>query len=162
MSPALVIGHPTTLVVSLLLIPVTLVLAIALSKAGNQFLPLASLAGMFYVFVMVLPYTKGNVVKTFIVGLVAVTIGLYFVTDMAPAFTNAANTVFEATQDKSAQIPEGFQAGAMDFASSLFGYVIYACVKYMQWIGMGVISLITIGMVAWNRMRIVREEKNSK
>ena len=162
MSPALVIGHPTTLVVSLLLIPVTLVLAIALSKAGNQFLPLASLAGMFYVFVMVLPYTKGNVVKTFVIGLVAVTIGLYFVTDMAPAFTNAANTVFEATQDKAAQIPEGFQAGAMDFASSLFGYVIYACVKYLQWIGMGVISLVTIGMVAWNRMRIVREEKNNK
>ena len=162
MSPALVIGHPTTLVVSLLLIPVTLILAIALSKAGNQFLPLASLAGMFYVFVMVLPYTKGNVVKTFIVGLVAVTIGLYFVTDMAPAFTLAANTVFEATQDKAAQIPEGFQAGAMDFASSLFGYVIYACVKYIQWIGMGVLTLITISMVVWNRLRITAEEKNSK
>ncbi len=162
MSPALVIGHPTTLVVSLLLIPVTLVLAIALSKTGNQFLPLASLAGMFYVFVMVLPYTKGNVVKTFIIGLVAVTIGLYFVTDMAPAFTNAANTVYEATQDKAAKIPEGFDAGAMDFASSLFGYVIFACVEYLEWIGMGVLSLITIAMVVWNRLRIVREEKNSK
>jgi PTS system galactitol-specific IIC component len=110
-------------------------------------------------FVMVLPYTKGNVVKTFIVGLVAVTIGLYFVTDMAPAFTLAANTVFEATQDKAAQIPDGFQAGAMDFASSLFGYVIYACVKYLQWIGMGVLTLITIAMVVWNRMRIVKEEQ---
>ena len=162
MSPALVIGHPTTLVVSLLLIPVTLVLAIALSRADNQFLPLASLAGMFYVFVMVLPYTKGNVVKTFIIGLVAVTIGLYFVTDMAPAFTLAANTVYEATQDKAAQIPEGFQAGAMDFASSLFGYVIYACVKYLKWIGMGVLTLITVGMVVWNRLRITAEEKNSK
>jgi PTS system galactitol-specific IIC component len=159
MSPALVIGHPTTLVVSLLLIPVTLVLAIALSRGGNQFLPLASLAGMFYVFVMVLPYTKGNVVKTFIIGLVAVTIGLYFVTDMAPAFTLAANTVYEATQDKAAQIPEGFQAGALDFASSLFGYVIYACVKYLKWIGMGVLTIITVGMVVWNRMRIVKEEQ---
>ena len=159
MSPALVIGHPTTLVVSLLLIPVTLVLAIALSRGGNQFLPLASLAGMFYVFVMVLPYTKGNVVETFIVGLVAVTIGLYFVTDMAPAFTLAANTVYEATQDKAAQIPEGFQAGALDFASSLFGYVIYACVKYLKWIGMGVLTIITVGMVVWNRMRIVKEEQ---
>ena len=161
MSPALVIGHPTTLVVSLLLIPVTLVLAIALSRADNQFLPLASLAGMFYVFVMVLPYTKGNVVKTFIIGLGAVTIGLYFVTDMAPAFTLAANTVYEATQDKAAQIPEGFQAGAMDFASSLFGYVIYACVKYLKWIGMGVLTLITVGMVVWNRLRITAEEKNN-
>ena len=59
MSPALVIGHPTTLVVSLLLIPTVLFLAVILP--GNQFLPLASLAGMFYLFPMVLPITKGNV-----------------------------------------------------------------------------------------------------
>mgnify|MGYP000212635056 CR=1 FL=1 len=66
MSPALVIGHPATLVVSLLLIPVTILLAVILP--GNQFLPLASLAGMFYLFPLVLPITKGNVVKTFIIG----------------------------------------------------------------------------------------------
>ena len=160
MSPALVIGHPTTLVVSLLLIPVTLIVAILLP--GNQFLPLASLAGMFYVFVMVLPYTKGNVVKTFIVGLVALTIGLYFVTDMAGWFTQAANTVFEQTGDKSAKIPEGFQAGALDFASSLFGWTIYKAVESLQWIGMGVLTLITVAMVLWNRMRIVKEEKQLK
>lgn len=165
MSPALVIGHPTTLVVSVLLIPVILVLAVVLP--GNQFLPVASLAGIFYVFPMILPYTKGNVVKTFIIGLVAMAVGLYFVTGMAPDFTLAANDVFRTTGDTSAKIPfikEGVQydAGALDFASSLLSYVIYACVKYLQWIGMGVLTLITIGMVAWNRLRIVREEKNSK
>ena len=69
MSPALVIGHPTTLVASLILIPLALLMAVALP--GNEFLPLASLAGMFYVFVMVLPYTKGNVVKTLIVGIIS-------------------------------------------------------------------------------------------
>ena len=157
MSPALVIGHPTTLVVSLLLIPVTLGMAVVLP--GNEFLPLASLAGMFYVFVMVLPYTKGNVVKTFIIGLIALAIGLYFVTDMAPAFTQAAHTVFEQTGDNAAKIPEGFQAGALDFASSLFGWVIYACVAYLKWIGMGVLTLITLAMMWWNRSRIVAEEK---
>lgn len=153
MSPALVIGHPTTLVVSLLLIPVTLGLAVILP--GNEFLPLASLAGLFYVFVMVLPYTKGNVVKTFIVGLVALAIGLWFVTDMAPAFTQAAHTVFEQTGDNAAKIPEGFEAGALDFASSLFGWVIYKCVNNLQWIGMGLLSLFTIGMMWWNRQRII-------
>ena len=157
MSPALVIGHPTTLVVSLLLIPVTLGLAVILP--GNEFLPLASLAGMFYVFVMVLPFTKGNVVKTFIVGLVAVAIGLWFVTDMAPAFTQAAHTVFEQTGDNAAKIPEGFEAGALDFASSLFGWVIYKCVNNLQWIGMGVLTVFTLGMMWWNRMRIVADEK---
>ena len=160
MSPALVIGHPTTLVVSLLLIPVTLGMAVLLP--GNEFLPLASLAGMFYVFVMVLPYTRGNVIKTFIIGLVALAIGLYFVTDMAPAFTKAAHTVFEQTGDNAAKIPEGFEAGALDFASSLFGWVIYKCVNNLQWVGMGVLTLFTLAMMWWNHKRIVAEENQSK
>ena len=157
MSPALVIGHPTTLVVSLLLIPVAILLAVFLP--GNQFLPLASLAGMFYLFPMVLPYTKGNVVKTFIIGLVALTIGLYFVTDMAPAFTEAAHEVFAATQDAAARVPEGNYAGALDFASSLLGWCIYKCVNNLEYVGMGLLSGITVVMVWINRRRIVAEEK---
>ena len=158
MSPALVIGHPTTLVCSIILIPV--ILAIAVLVPGNQFLPLASLAGMFYLFPLILPYTKGNVVKSLIIGLVALIIGLYFVTDMAPSFTLAANEVYKTDPTASAaKIPEGFEGGALDFASSLIGYVIYACVKYLQWIGMGVLSLVTLGMMVWNRMRIVASEK---
>ena len=92
----------------------------------------------------------------------ALTIGLYFVTDMAPAFTEAAHEVYAATQDAAARVPEGNYAGALDFASSLFGWVIYKCVAYLKWIGAGVLTLITIGMVVWNRMRIVAEEKNSQ
>ncbi|MGN0234537.1 MAG: PTS galactitol transporter subunit IIC [Bacteroidaceae bacterium] len=157
MSPALVIGHPTTLVVSLLLIPVTLGMAVILP--GNAFLPLASLAGMFYVFVMVLPFTKGNVVKTFFVGLVALAIGLYFVTDMAPAFTLAAQSVYSQTGDNAARIPEGFEAGALDFASSLFGWVIYKCVGNLRLVGMGVLTFFTLGMMWWNRCRIIADEK---
>ena len=160
MSPAVVIGHPTTLVVSLLLIPVALGLAVVLP--GNQFLPLASLAGMFYLFPMVLPFTKGNVVKTFIIGLVALAIGLYFVTDMAPAFTQAAHTVFEQTGDKAADIPAGFDGGALDFASSLFGWVIYKCVNSLEYVGAAILSVITIGMVVWNRQRIAKENKNNQ
>lgn len=159
MSPALVIGHPTTLVVSLLLIPVTLGIAVILP--GNEFLPLASLAGLFYVFVMVLPYTKGNVIKTFIIGLIALAVGLYFVTDMAPAFTQAAHTVFEQTGDNAAKIPEGFEAGALDFASSLFGWVIYKCVNNLQWIGMVVLTAFTLGMMYYNRRCIIADEAKS-
>ena len=159
MSPALVIGHPTTLVASVILIPV--ILAIAVFLPGNQFLPLASLAGMFYLFPMILPFTKGNVVKTLIVGLVALIIGLYFVTDMAPDFTLAANQVFAATGDKTAQIPEGFSGGALDFASSLFGWAIYRGVK-LSYLGMGILTIITIAMMVWNRQRIIKDEKNNK
>ena len=154
MSPALVIGHPTTLIVSLLLIPVTLVLAVALP--GNQFLPLASLAGMFYVFVMVLPYTKGNVVKSFIVGLIVMAIGLYFVTLMADNFTSAAAAVSAAHPDDAAvRVPEGFKAGSLDFASSPIAFLIYACMKYIfTWIGAAILTAIAVVLLVWNRIRI--------
>ena len=161
MSPALVIGHPTTLVCSVILIPV--ILAVAVFLPGNQFLPLASLAGMFYLFPLILPFTKGNVVKSLIIGLVALIVGLYFVTDMASAFTLAANEVYKTDPTASAaKIPEGFEGGALDFASSLFGYVIYACVKYLEYFGMGLLGAITVIMMFINRRRIIADEKGNK
>lgn len=158
MSPALVIGHPTTLVVSLLLIPVTLLLAVALP--GNEFLPLASLAGMFYLFPMVLPITKGNVLKTFIVGLVVIVIGLLFVTDLAPYFTQAAHDAYEVTvakgsPDGALKIPDGFEGGALDFASSPFAWVIFHLVHNLKWIGSAALVACTLGLAVYNRRRIL-------
>ena len=100
--------------------------------------------------------------KTLIVGLVAVAIGLWFVTDMAPAFTQAAQAVYVQTQDPAAKIPEGFQAGALDFASSLFGWVIYKCVNSLAYVGAVILTVITIAMVFWNRKRIIADEKAAK
>ncbi len=155
MSPALVIGHPTTLIVSLLLMPLTLVLAVVLP--GNQFLPLASLAGMFYVFVMILPYTRGNVLKSLIIGLVLMVIGLYFVTLMAGDFTSAAHSVAMVHPDDAAvQVPAGFDAGSLDFASSPFSTVIYVCIKYLKYIGAAVLTVGAVGILLWNRRMIKR------
>ena len=155
MSPALVIGHPTTLVVSLLLIPVTLFLSVVLP--GNEFLPLASLAGMFYLFPVVLPITKGNVVKTFIIGLVSLIVGLYFVTDLAPYFTQAAQDVYAKTGDAAVKIPEGFLGGALDFASSLFSWVIFHLVHDFKIIGSIILVAGTTFMAIINRRRIIKE-----
>ena len=160
MSPALVIGHPATLVVSLLLIPVTILLAVILP--GNQFLPLASLAGMFYLFPLVLPITKGNVVKTFIIGLVVLTIGLYFVTDLAPYFTQAAHDVYEKTQDAAVNIPAGFEGGTLDFASSPFAWVIFHLTYSLKWIGSGILVLCTLFLMIMNRRAIIKYQKSIK
>lgn len=160
MSPALVIGHSTSLVCTLLLIPTYIVVSVVLP--GNQFLPLASLAGLFYLFPMMLPYTKGNVIKTFIIGLVALIVGLWFITDMAPDFTSAANRVYELTKDKASHVPDGFMAGSMDFASSLIGYCIYAAVKYIKWIGAGILVVITAAMMYFNHREIVKDEQKTK
>ena len=88
-------------------------------------------------------------------------IGLYFVTDMAPDFTLAANQVYAATGDNAAHIPDGFSGGALDFASSLFGWVIYRGVK-LSYVGMGVLAVITVAMMVINRQRIVKEERKVK
>ena len=159
MSPALVIGHPTTLVASLILIPITLVLAVVLP--GNEFLPLASLAGMFYIFVMILPITKGNVVKTLIIGIVVMLIGLYFVTDLAPYFTLAAHDVFEATGDAAVAIPHGFEGGSLDFASSPLAWVIFHLTYTFKWIGVSILVIYTCVLVFLNRRAIIRYQNES-
>lgn len=157
MSPALVIGHPATLVVSLLLIPVTLVLAVALP--GNEFLPLASLAGMFYVFPMVLPYTKGNVIKTFIVGLVVIVLSLYMVTNLAHWFTLAAQDVYAVTGDDAVAIPQGFAGGSLDFAGSPMAWLIFKLSYSLKWIGAGILVVGTMALMWWNRVNIIRNQK---
>ena len=159
MSPALVIGHPATLVASVILIPVILALAVFLP--GNQFLPLASLAGMFYLFPMILPFTKGNVLKTLIIGLITLILGLYFVTDMAPDFTLAANQVYAETHDPTAHIPEGFDGGSIDFAASFFGWTIYRGVK-LSYVGAALLVLVAITMMFINRRIMSAVKKKLK
>ena len=157
MSPALVIGPPTTLVVSLLLIPVSLILAVLLP--GNQFLPLASLAGLFYVFPLVLPFTRGNVFKTFVVGLVVIVLGLYMVTNLAEWFSLAARDVYVATGDSAVAIPAGFSGGSLDFAGSPLAWIIFQLVHNLKWIGSGVLVIGTMALMWWNRVLIIRNEK---
>ena len=145
MSPALVIGHPTTLVVSILLIPVILFLSVVLP--GNKFLPLASLAGMFYLFPCVLPITKGNVFKTFIIGLVALVAGLYMVTNLTPAFSEA----IAAAKLDGIEVPPGFEGGAaLDFASASWCWVIYHLTVNLKWIGAGLAVIVAGTMMFIN------------
>ena len=149
MSPALVIGHPTTLVVSILLIPAILFLSVALP--GNKFLPLASLAAMFYLFPCVLPITKGNVAKTFIVGLVALICGLYFVTDITPAFSKA----IAAAKVDGITVPQGFEGGAsIDFAAAFWCWTLFHLTVTFKWLGAVVLAFVATAMCIVNFIRI--------
>ena len=150
MSPALVIGHPATLVVSLLLIPVILFLSVILPN--NEFLPLASLAGMFYLFPLVLPITKGNVFKTFIIGLIFLVGGVYIVTNLSPYFTLAARDVYSITNDPAVRIPDGFDlAASIDFAASPFSWLIFHLTRSIKIIGPVILIAFTVLLMLWNR-----------
>ena len=66
------------------------------------------------------------------------------------------------TQDSAAHIPEGFSAGALDFASSLFGWSIYKLTCYVKYVGPALLVLLTLGLMLFNRHRILREEKEAR
>ena len=108
---------------------------------------------------MILPITKGNVVKTFIIGLVVILIGLYFVTDLAPFFTQAAQDVFAKTGDAAVAIPAGFEGGSLDFASSPLAWVIFHLSYSLKWIGVTVLILTTMLLMFLNRRAIIRYQK---
>ena len=116
---------------------------------------------MFYVFPLVLPITKGNVLKTFIIGFVAMLIGLYFVTDLAPSFTKAAQDVYANTQDAAVKIPDGFDGGALDFASSPFSWIIYHLTHTFKLIGSAILILFTLAMMWLNRIAIIKYQKKA-
>ena len=98
-------------------------------------------------------------VKTFIIGLVALIAGLYFVTDIAEAFTTAAHSVAAMhPEDASVRIPDGFSAGAaLDFASSLFCWATYHIFASIRMVGIVLAALLTAAAMWWNRRAITRQ-----
>ena len=56
-------------------------------------------------------------------------------------------------------IPEGFSGGSLDFASSPLAWVIFQLTHSLKWIGAGVLVVVTMGMMWWNRVHIIRNQK---
>ena len=87
------------------------------------------------------------------------TVGLYLVTNLAPAFTLAAKDVYAVTGDAAVAIPANFDGGSLDFASSPLAWVIYQCSIGLKWIGAGILVLVTLALMVWNRVNILRNQK---
>ncbi len=104
---AILAGNPDAIAVSFLLIPISIVLAMALP--GNHLLPFADLPAIAFVVAMTLPIYKGNALRAFLGGIVIVISCLYIGTAMAPAFTELAIQAGVA-------VPEG-STGVMSFLS---------------------------------------------
>lgn len=147
MTPALVIGHPVTLVTSLLLIPIILFLSVVIP--GNQFLPLASLSGLIYIFPLVLPYTHGNELKTLLVGILSLVLGVLSATTLAGIFTKAVKIV------QASLIPAGTSSVAsIDFAASPLAWIVYEGTVNLPIIGGVLLGFIVITLMIWNRRQI--------
>lgn len=88
---AVAVGHPSVLSTALLLIPVGLVLAIILP--GNRLLPLGDLTNIWVPISMVVLACRGNIVRSFIIGIPCLIANLYVASAVAPVITNIARSI---------------------------------------------------------------------
>jgi len=148
LDAAVGIGHPTTLAVSLILVPLSV--AIAAFLPGNQFLPFADLAVLPFLFVLVVPVTKGDLFRTLVVGIFIVVTGLWIATGIAPLLTEAA-IASNFTMPPGATLISSIADGASPLS--------WAFVQIMsfRWVGLGVLAAITGVMGFINFKRIAKQ-----
>jgi PTS system galactitol-specific IIC component len=90
LDSAVAVGQPAVIATSLILVPVTLLLALALAPLGNQVLPLVDLATIPFIVAIMVAVFRGNIVRSVIGGGILIGLGLFVATWIAPAFTNVA------------------------------------------------------------------------
>lgn len=115
---AVLLGHPAVMASSVILFPLCVLLAAVLP--GVQMLPIASLAVIPFWAGAVVPYTKGNVIKTVIVLLLYAIPFMYFSTLTVDAHTEAFNMMGQYGD----QISQGLKLASWDMGGDILGFFI--------------------------------------
>jgi len=92
LDSAILAGNSTVIASGLLLVPLEILLALALSPLGNRTLPFIDLADGVFVAAMLAPLVAGDVILTTLLGVIVMGIGLIFTTLLAPGVTQLVNT----------------------------------------------------------------------
>jgi PTS system galactitol-specific IIC component len=115
---AVLLGHPAVMASAVIIFPVSVLLAAALP--GVKMLPIASLAVVPFWAGAIVPYTKGNVIKTVIVLALFSIPFMYFSTLTADIHT----ATFGKMGMYSAEIEQGLQLASWDMGGDPIGFVI--------------------------------------
>ena len=148
LDSAVGVGHPVTMAISFILVPLLIFLAVVLP--GNTVLPFADLAVIPWMFVLITPIVKENGFRGLIVGIVVLVVGLWIATDLAPFITIAAKNV-------NFQMPEGATliSSICDGANPLTWVLVR--LHNFGYVGTGIGAVIAIAMALRNRTRIKKE-----
>lgn len=150
LDSAIGVGHPITLTVAYLLMPLTLLLAIFLP--GNKVMPFADLSVLPWMFVLITPIVNNNGFRALVIGLIVLVFGLYISTDLSPLMTQAAINV-------GFQMPEGATmiSSICDGANPLTWLLVN--INRFGLIGLLASAAVAIAMAIWNRNRIIKESR---
>lgn len=92
LDSAVAVGQSSVIATSLILVPITLLLAVVLAPVGNRVLPLVDLATIPFIVAVMVAVFRGNIVRSVIGGGVLIGLGLFIATWIAPTFTEIAVT----------------------------------------------------------------------
>ncbi|WP_210650100.1 PTS galactitol transporter subunit IIC [Nocardioides sp. SYSU D00065] len=90
LDSAIAAGQPAVVATSLILVPVTLLVAIALAPLGNRVLPLVDLATIPFIVAVMVPLFGGNIIRSVVGGAIAIGGGLFIATAISGTFTAVA------------------------------------------------------------------------
>ncbi|POP33409.1 PTS galactitol transporter subunit IIC [Lactonifactor longoviformis] len=117
LDAAVVVGHPSIIATSLLLIPTTLLLAVVIP--GNVTLPLAELSGLAFFIVWAVVPCNGNVFRGWLIGTLFMSAILLISSDYAPVMTSLGQSV-------GFEFPEGASmVTCLSIGSQWISYVFY-------------------------------------
>jgi PTS system galactitol-specific IIC component len=153
LDSAVGVGHPLTLSVSLILVPLTVFMAVILP--GNKVLPFADLAVIPWMFVLITPVVNGNGFRALVNGIVVLAAGLLISTNLSPLITTAAVNANYTLPSGAAQI-----SSICDGANPLTWAIVR--LNDFGWIGMGIVAVIAVGLALINRNRILKEARELK
>lgn len=148
LDSAVAIGHPVTLSVSLILVPIVVFMAVIIP--GNKMVPFVDLAVIPYMFALITPMVRGNGFRCLLIGALVLAVGLLFSTDLAGLTTTMAINAGIDLPAGAAQI-----SSICDGSSPL----LWVFVKLMELgiVGLVAITAATVALAIWNRHRIVKE-----
>ena len=145
LDSAVGVGHPVTLAISFILVPLCIFLAVILP--GNKVLPFADLAVIPWMFVLITPVVRNNGFRGIFIGLIVLTVGLYIATDLSPLITTAASNV-QFDMGGAAAI-----SSICDGANPLT-WLIVRIGGIANGLGLAIIGIATLALAIWNKRRI--------
>lgn len=148
LDSAVGVGHPVTLAISFILVPLCIFLAVILP--GNKVLPFADLAVIPWMFVLITPVVRNNGFRGIFIGLIVLTVGLYIATDLSPLITTAASNV-QFDMGGAAAI-----SSICDGANPLT-WLIVRIGGITNGLGLAIIGIATLALAIWNKRRIHKE-----
>lgn len=150
LDSAVGVGHPVTLSIAFVLVPLVVFLAVILP--GNKVMPFADLSVIPWMLVLITPIVKENGFRELLIGFICLTVGLWIATDLSPMITIAAKNVNFSMPNGAAAI-----SSICDGANPLTWILVR--LNGLGYFGTIISGIIAFAMALWNRSRIKKEAK---